>query len=142
MRRPEFISQSRQRVKRLALQVEERKLQEAFSRERDELFGRLRGPGRLHKPAGTRHRYNIKSAVWLMAAHKTNVFILVFNRLFPNTVSAHAFTKKNNGFRNYLLLEVFIGVILKTGFLVCDPEGIALLRRAVPRKEMIQRSKQ
>ncbi len=54
MRRPEFISQSRQRVKRLALQVEERKLQEVFSRERDELFSRPGGPGRLPRPAGTR----------------------------------------------------------------------------------------
>ncbi|XP_051237452.1 platelet binding protein GspB isoform X4 [Dicentrarchus labrax] len=53
MRRPEFISQSRRRVKRLALQVEERKLQEAFSRERDELFSRPGGPGRLPRPAGT-----------------------------------------------------------------------------------------
>ncbi|XP_029315845.1 uncharacterized protein alms1 isoform X2 [Cottoperca gobio] len=51
-RRPEFISQSRWRVKRLALQVEERKLQEVFSRERDELFSRPGGPGRLAKPAG------------------------------------------------------------------------------------------
>ncbi|XP_044022772.1 uncharacterized protein alms1 isoform X2 [Siniperca chuatsi] len=53
MRRPEFISQSRQRVKRLALQVEERKLQEVLSRERDELFSWPGGPGRLPKPAGT-----------------------------------------------------------------------------------------
>ncbi|XP_070698553.1 serine-rich adhesin for platelets [Pempheris klunzingeri] len=52
-RRPEFISRSRQRVKCLALQVEERKLQEVFSRERDELFSRPGGPGRLPKPAGT-----------------------------------------------------------------------------------------
>lgn len=53
MRRPEFISQSRQRVKRLARQMEERKLQEVFSREREELFSRPGGPGRLPKPAGT-----------------------------------------------------------------------------------------
>lgn len=53
MHRPEFISQSRQRVKRLAQQAEERKLQEVFSRERGELFGRPGGPGRLPKPAGT-----------------------------------------------------------------------------------------
>ncbi|XP_068573682.1 mucin-4 [Cebidichthys violaceus] len=52
-RRPEFISQSRWRVKRLALQAEERKLQEVFSRERDELFSRPGGPGRFQKPAGT-----------------------------------------------------------------------------------------
>ncbi|XP_031733226.1 Alstrom syndrome protein 1-like isoform X2 [Anarrhichthys ocellatus] len=53
MRRPEFISQSRRRVKRLALQVEERKLREEFSRERDGLFSRPGGPGRLQKPAGS-----------------------------------------------------------------------------------------
>ncbi|XP_056282933.1 nascent polypeptide-associated complex subunit alpha, muscle-specific form isoform X2 [Pseudoliparis swirei] len=70
MRRPEFISQSRQRVMRLALQAEERNLQEVFRRERHQLFGRPGGPARL-----------------------------------PNA-------------------------------------GAALLRRAVPRKEMIQRSKQ
>lgn len=51
--RPKFISQSMQRVKRLALQVEERRLQEVFSREREELFSRPGGPGRLPKPAGT-----------------------------------------------------------------------------------------
>nr|XP_046268644.1 uncharacterized protein alms1 isoform X2 [Scatophagus argus] len=52
-RRPAFISQSRQRVKRLAMQAQERKLQEVFSREREELFSRPGGPGRLPKPAGT-----------------------------------------------------------------------------------------
>ncbi|CAJ1074612.1 Alstrom syndrome protein 1 homolog [Xyrichtys novacula] len=52
-RRPDFISQSRQRVKRLALQAEERKLQADFSREREELFSRPGGPGRLPRPAGT-----------------------------------------------------------------------------------------
>ncbi|XP_070776864.1 serine-rich adhesin for platelets [Enoplosus armatus] len=54
MRRPEFISQSRQRVRRLALQAEERKLQDVFSRERDQLFRWPGGPERLPKPAGTR----------------------------------------------------------------------------------------
>ncbi|XP_040917064.1 platelet binding protein GspB [Toxotes jaculatrix] len=53
MRRPDFISRSTQRVERLALQVEERKLQAVFTRERDELFHRPGGPGRLPKPAGT-----------------------------------------------------------------------------------------
>uniref|UniRef100_UPI003AAB220A LOW QUALITY PROTEIN: uncharacterized protein alms1 n=1 Tax=Centroberyx gerrardi TaxID=166262 RepID=UPI003AAB220A len=53
MRRPEFISQSRQRTRRLALQAEERKLQADFSRERDELFTRPGGAGRLPRPAGT-----------------------------------------------------------------------------------------
>ncbi|XP_045918150.1 uncharacterized protein alms1 isoform X4 [Micropterus dolomieu] len=53
MRRPEFISHSRQRVRRLALQVEERKLQEILSRERDELFSQPGGPERLPRPAGT-----------------------------------------------------------------------------------------
>ncbi|XP_040055847.2 ALMS1 centrosome and basal body associated protein [Gasterosteus aculeatus] len=52
MHRPQFLSQSRRRVKRLALQAEERKLQEAFSRERDPLFTRPGGPGRLLQPAG------------------------------------------------------------------------------------------
>ncbi|XP_029900261.1 uncharacterized protein alms1 isoform X2 [Myripristis murdjan] len=50
MRRPEFISQSRQRVRRLALQTEERKLRDEFSRERDDPFTRA---GRLLRPAGT-----------------------------------------------------------------------------------------
>ncbi|XP_068194203.1 streptococcal hemagglutinin [Antennarius striatus] len=48
-RRPEFISQSRRRLERLALLAEERKLQEVFSRENEERFSRPRGP----KPAGT-----------------------------------------------------------------------------------------
>ncbi|KAM6968668.1 uncharacterized protein alms1 [Tautogolabrus adspersus] len=54
MRRPDFISQSMQRVHRLALQAEERKLQADFTerREREELFCRPGGPGRLPKPAG------------------------------------------------------------------------------------------
>ncbi|XP_068436827.1 serine-rich adhesin for platelets [Clinocottus analis] len=52
MRRPKFISQSRRRVSRLALQVEERKLQEVFIRERDEHFGWLGQQGRMPKPAG------------------------------------------------------------------------------------------
>ncbi|XP_026165117.1 mucin-4 [Mastacembelus armatus] len=53
MRRPEFISQSRQRVHRLALQVEERKLQADFTRERNGLFNQHGGPGRLPRPADT-----------------------------------------------------------------------------------------
>ncbi|XP_056250114.1 platelet binding protein GspB isoform X2 [Seriola aureovittata] len=53
MRRPEFISRSTQRVKRLALQVEERKLQAVFTRERHDLFNQHGGPGRLLRPAGT-----------------------------------------------------------------------------------------
>ncbi|XP_033499268.2 ALMS1 centrosome and basal body associated protein isoform X1 [Epinephelus lanceolatus] len=53
MHRPEFISESRRRVKRLALQVEERRLQADFNRECDELFSRPGGPGRLPKPAGS-----------------------------------------------------------------------------------------
>lgn len=56
MRRPEFISQSTQRVKRLALQVEERKLQTFFTRERDELFNQPGGPEGLPKPAGTQQQ--------------------------------------------------------------------------------------
>ncbi|KAM7403652.1 hypothetical protein PAMA_004204 [Pampus argenteus] len=52
MRRPEFISRSMQRVKRLTLQVEERKLQ-TFSRERNQLVDWSSGQERLLKPAGT-----------------------------------------------------------------------------------------
>ncbi|XP_071369518.1 uro-adherence factor A [Centroberyx affinis] len=50
MRRPEFISQSRKRTRRLALQAEERKLQADFRREREELFDRPGRPGRLPRP--------------------------------------------------------------------------------------------
>lgn len=85
MCRPEFISQSRQRVQRLALQVEERKLQEVFIRERDELFTRPGGPGRLPKPAGTPRSCILK----------------------PATV------KRNNDFRNNPLWTAFIGSIFK-----------------------------
>ncbi|XP_064818717.1 uncharacterized protein LOC135536288 [Oncorhynchus masou masou] len=53
LRRPEFVSRSRERVKRLVLQGEERKLQVVFSRERNELFNQPRRPGRLAQPAGT-----------------------------------------------------------------------------------------
>ncbi|XP_072221926.1 uncharacterized protein alms1 [Leuresthes tenuis] len=53
MRRPEFISQSRQRMRRLALQVEQRKLQAVFSQERGVPFNLSEGPARLPKPAGT-----------------------------------------------------------------------------------------
>ncbi|TKS87265.1 Alstrom syndrome protein 1 [Collichthys lucidus] len=52
LRRPEFISRSRQRVERLALQAEQRKLQEAFSRERHGLFSRAGRPERPPRPAG------------------------------------------------------------------------------------------
>ncbi|XP_067099448.1 serine/arginine repetitive matrix protein 2 [Osmerus mordax] len=50
LRRPEFMSRSRERIRRLALQVEERRLQAIFSRERDELFNRPGAAGRLHRP--------------------------------------------------------------------------------------------
>ncbi|XP_029982902.1 mucin-17 isoform X2 [Sphaeramia orbicularis] len=49
-RRPGFISRSNQRMRRLALQVEQRRLQTTFSRELDQVWDR---PGRLPKPAGT-----------------------------------------------------------------------------------------
>ncbi|KAL6106013.1 uncharacterized protein ACO6RY_07402 [Pungitius sinensis] len=52
MHRPRFLSRSRRRLKRLALQAEERKLQEVFSSERHHLFTRPGGPGRLLQPAG------------------------------------------------------------------------------------------
>ncbi|XP_074547750.1 uncharacterized protein alms1 isoform X2 [Halichoeres trimaculatus] len=53
MRRPDFISQSRQRMRSLALQAEERRLQADFSRDREELFVQPRGLGGLPRPAGT-----------------------------------------------------------------------------------------
>ncbi|KAM4723422.1 uncharacterized protein FYW61_014177 [Anableps anableps] len=52
MRRPEFISRSKQRVRCLARQAEERRLHAAFSRERDPLFAQPREPETLPKPAG------------------------------------------------------------------------------------------
>lgn len=54
-RRPEFICQSRQRLQRLALQVEERKLQEEFSRWREEPPSRPGGA--LEPPPGTPHTH-------------------------------------------------------------------------------------
>ncbi|XP_032402375.1 uncharacterized protein alms1 isoform X2 [Xiphophorus hellerii] len=53
IRRPDFISQSKQRVRCLALQAEERRIQSAFSRERNLLFDQLEEPQRLPRPAGT-----------------------------------------------------------------------------------------
>ncbi|KAM4540335.1 uncharacterized protein alms1 [Fundulus diaphanus] len=53
MCRPEFISRSKQRVRCLALQADERRLQAVFSRERGLLFKQPGGAGRLPKPAGT-----------------------------------------------------------------------------------------
>lgn len=53
VRRPDFISQSRQRLRRLALQVEARKLQEVFSRRREERFSRPGGAARQLRPAGS-----------------------------------------------------------------------------------------
>ncbi|KAE8290400.1 Alstrom syndrome protein 1 [Larimichthys crocea] len=50
LRRPEFISRSRQRVERL--RQEDRKLHEAFSRERHGLFSRAGRPERPQRPAG------------------------------------------------------------------------------------------
>lgn len=52
-RRPDFLSQSRQRLRRLALQVEARKLQEVLSRRREERYGRPGGAARQLQPAGT-----------------------------------------------------------------------------------------
>lgn len=40
LRRPEFVSRSRERMKRLCLLVEERKMQTVFNKEREELFNR------------------------------------------------------------------------------------------------------
>ncbi|XP_037833580.1 uncharacterized protein alms1 isoform X2 [Kryptolebias marmoratus] len=52
MHRPEFISRSRQRVRCLALQVEERRLQAVFNKERN-MFNQPVRPSRLTTPAGT-----------------------------------------------------------------------------------------
>ncbi|XP_053702076.1 uncharacterized protein alms1 isoform X2 [Synchiropus splendidus] len=54
MRRPAFIVQSRERMVRLAMQAEERKLFDTMSRERDLLLqrtGERKGPERIPKPA-------------------------------------------------------------------------------------------
>lgn len=51
MRRPDFLSRSRERVKRLELQVEERRLQAVFQQEREQLFNRPGGRGQLSQPA-------------------------------------------------------------------------------------------
>lgn len=40
LHRPEFVSRSRERMKRLCLLVEERKIQAVFNKEREELFNR------------------------------------------------------------------------------------------------------
>lgn len=50
LHRPEFVSRSRERMKRLGLLVEERRLQAVFSREREELFN-CPGPSRPLRPA-------------------------------------------------------------------------------------------
>ncbi|XP_037341781.2 mucin-2 isoform X2 [Pungitius pungitius] len=52
MHRPRFLSRSRRRLQRLALQAEERKLQEVFSRERHQQSTGPGGAGRLLQPAG------------------------------------------------------------------------------------------
>lgn len=49
LHRPEFVSRSRERMKRLGLLVEERRLQAVFSREREELFN-CPGPSRPLRP--------------------------------------------------------------------------------------------
>ncbi|KAI1887480.1 hypothetical protein AGOR_G00190750 [Albula goreensis] len=46
-RRPDFVSRSRERVKRLALHVEERRMQSVFDMEREQLFNR---PGLIRDP--------------------------------------------------------------------------------------------
>ncbi|XP_038135395.1 mucin-17 isoform X2 [Cyprinodon tularosa] len=52
MRRPEFICQSKQRVRRLALQAEERRLQATLGRDRRRLYNHPGELGRLLKSAG------------------------------------------------------------------------------------------
>ncbi|KAJ0008654.1 hypothetical protein NQD34_016069, partial [Periophthalmus magnuspinnatus] len=51
--RPDFVTRSRQRLERLAMQVEERRLQALLNQEREELLVRAGGPGRLPRHAGT-----------------------------------------------------------------------------------------
>lgn len=101
MRRPEFISRSRQRMRRLALQVEERKLQSDFLRDRDEYLKPTAGLRRLPQAAGTEPE------------------LLLLQTRGVGTAGLHVF---------YYPLPLCLGP--------------GLLRRAVPRKEMIQRSKQ
>ncbi|KAK2896536.1 hypothetical protein Q8A67_011024 [Cirrhinus molitorella] len=50
LHRPEFVSRSRERMKRLGFLVEERRLQAVFSREREELFN-YPAPSRQYRPA-------------------------------------------------------------------------------------------
>ncbi|XP_059422343.1 uncharacterized protein alms1 isoform X3 [Carassius carassius] len=50
LHRPEFVSRSRERMKRLGLLVEERRLQAVFNREREELFN-CPAPSRPYRPA-------------------------------------------------------------------------------------------
>ncbi|XP_015249118.1 PREDICTED: Alstrom syndrome protein 1-like [Cyprinodon variegatus] len=52
MRRPEFICRSKQRVRRLALQAEERRLQATLGRDRRRLYNQPGELGRLLKSAG------------------------------------------------------------------------------------------
>lgn len=108
VRRPDFISQSRQRVERLALQAEERRLQEVFSRDREELFSRPGAPGRLPKPAGRDGKHQEEEE----GGCDCDI----------NDTNRKSFSAAS----------------------LCFPlrSGTALFRRAVPRKEMIQRSKQ
>lgn len=103
--RPEFIHQSRQRVERLALQAEERRLQEYFG-ERQEVYGRHRDVGWLPRPAGTGQR-----------ASPGGCFLCS-------------------------LMFIISGINKCNDLYIFPSAGTALLRRAVPRKEMIQRSKQ
>ncbi|XP_043111543.1 uncharacterized protein alms1 isoform X2 [Puntigrus tetrazona] len=50
LHRPEFVSRSRERMKRLGFLVEERRLQAVFNREREELFN-CPAPSRPYRPA-------------------------------------------------------------------------------------------
>ncbi|KAJ8407628.1 hypothetical protein AAFF_G00274850 [Aldrovandia affinis] len=52
MRRPDFVSRSRERIKRLELQVEERRLQAVFEQEREQLFNRPGLRGQPFQPTG------------------------------------------------------------------------------------------
>ncbi|XP_069016553.1 LOW QUALITY PROTEIN: mucin-12 [Embiotoca jacksoni] len=133
-RRPEFISRSRQRTKLLALQAEERKLQVDVAEEREEREEReelFRGPGGPARPAGNAGNAHI----FLHADANTSPGFSGRRKLVGET-DVRLILRRVGGsdrLREFLLFSSLL-------FPVC--EGTATLRRAVPRKEMIQRSKQ
>ncbi|KAL6487339.1 hypothetical protein MHYP_G00039650 [Metynnis hypsauchen] len=66
LRRPEFVSRSRERMKRLCLLAEERKMQAVFTREREELFNRplpLQQPTAVPPPLPSKRVIPVKEMV-------------------------------------------------------------------------------